>query len=109
MKATRPLLVTGASRGIGAATARLAAARGWDVAVNYTRDEAIAAIDREGTLPDMLTFNPAKPAKYPNGRTFTDDVIDYRLAFLTKGECPPSGLSPHTDTLTEFPYLGTPH
>ena len=74
---------------------------------NYTREEAIAAIDDEGTLPDMLTFNPSKPAKYPNGRTFTDDVIDYRLAFLTKGECPPSGLSPHTDTLTEFPYRDT--
>lgn len=76
---------------------------------NYSRAEAIAAIDNEGTLPDMLTYNPSKPAKYPNGRTFLDDVIDYRLAFLTKGECPPSGLSPHTDTLTEFPYLGTPH
>jgi NAD(P)-dependent dehydrogenase (short-subunit alcohol dehydrogenase family) len=38
----RTLLVTGGSRGIGAATARLAAARGWDVAVNYTRDEAAA-------------------------------------------------------------------
>ena len=75
----------------------------------YTRDEAIAAIDDEGTLPDMLTFDPSKPAKYPNGRVFTDDVIDYRLAFLTKGECPPSGLSPHTDTLDEFPYLGPPH
>ena len=36
------LLVTGASRGIGAATARLAATRGWDVAVNYTRDDAAA-------------------------------------------------------------------
>ena len=36
------LLVTGGSRGIGAATARLAAQRGWDVAVNYTRDEAAA-------------------------------------------------------------------
>ena len=36
------LLVTGASRGIGAATARLAAIRGWDVAVNYTRDAAAA-------------------------------------------------------------------
>ena len=36
------LLITGASRGIGAATARLAAARGWDVAVNYTRDGAAA-------------------------------------------------------------------
>ena len=36
------LLITGASRGIGAATARLAAARGWDVAVNYARDAAAA-------------------------------------------------------------------
>ena len=75
----------------------------------YTRDEAIAAIEKEGTLPDMLTFDPASPVLYPNGRVFTDDVIDYRLAFLTQGECPPSGLSPHTDTLTEFPYLGPPH
>jgi hypothetical protein len=76
---------------------------------NYTREEAIAAIDKEGTLPDVLTFDPSKPAKYPNGRVFTDDVIDYRLAFLTKGECPPSGLKPHADTLKEFPYIGTPH
>jgi len=38
----RILLVTGGSRGIGAATARLAAARGWDVAVHYTRDAAAA-------------------------------------------------------------------
>ena len=36
------LLITGASRGIGAATARLAAAQGWDIAINYTRDEAAA-------------------------------------------------------------------
>ncbi len=36
------LLVTGGSRGIGAATARLAAAHGWDVAINYTRDAAAA-------------------------------------------------------------------
>ena len=36
------LLVTGGSRGIGAATALRAAAAGWDVAINYTRDEAAA-------------------------------------------------------------------
>jgi hypothetical protein len=76
---------------------------------NYTREEAISAIDKEGTLPDVLSFDSSKPAKYPNGRVFTDDVIDYRLAFLTKNECPPSGLKPHTDVLKEFPYLGTPH
>ncbi|ARN82924.1 DUF4331 family protein [Methylocystis bryophila] len=76
---------------------------------NYSREEAIAAIDKERTLPDVLSFDPSKPAKYPNGRIFTDDVIDYRLAFLTKGECPASGLKPHADTLNEFPYLGAPH
>ena len=76
---------------------------------NYTREEAIAAIDKERTLPDVLSFDPSKPAKYPNGRVFTDDVVNYRLAFLTKGQCPPSGLRPHTDVLAEFPYLGTPH
>ena len=76
---------------------------------NYTRDEAIAAIDADGLLPDMLSFNPSKPAKYPNGRTFLDDVIDHRLAFLSKGDIPSDGLKPHTDTLKEFPYLGTPH
>ena len=36
------LLVTGASRGIGAATAKLAGTRGYDVAVNYLRDEKAA-------------------------------------------------------------------
>jgi hypothetical protein len=75
----------------------------------YTDAEAEAAIDDEGTLPDMLHFDTSKPAKYPNGRVFTDDVIDYRLHFLSKGDIPPSGLSPHSDTLDHFPYLGTPH
>jgi hypothetical protein len=76
---------------------------------NYTSGEAIAAIDAEGLLPDMLTFDPSQPAEYPNGRTFTDDVINRRVSFLTKGDAPPTGLKPHTDILGEFPYLGNPH
>jgi hypothetical protein len=43
------------------------------------------------------------------GRIFTDDVINFRLDFLSKGDIPPTGLTPHTDILDEFPYLGTPH
>jgi NAD(P)-dependent dehydrogenase (short-subunit alcohol dehydrogenase family) len=44
----RNLLVTGASRGIGAACARLAARNGWNVAINYQRDaEAAAAVADE--------------------------------------------------------------
>lgn len=42
------LLVTGGSRGIGAATARLAAQRGYAVAVNYTRNaEAAESVARD--------------------------------------------------------------
>ncbi|MGR7024330.1 SDR family oxidoreductase [Geodermatophilus sp. URMC 62] len=37
------LLVTGGSRGIGAATARAAAAAGWSVALTYREDDAAAA------------------------------------------------------------------
>lgn len=48
----RVLLITGGSRGIGAATARLAARRGWAVAVNYAgnaaaADEVVRAIEAE--------------------------------------------------------------
>lgn len=43
------LLITGGSRGIGAATARLAGQRGYDVAVNYARDAAAA----EGVVADV--------------------------------------------------------
>ena len=39
---TQILLITGASRGIGAATARLAAAKGYRVCVNYRTDERAA-------------------------------------------------------------------
>jgi len=48
-EASRTLVVTGASRGIGAATARLAAARGYRVCVNYSNDAAGAA----GVIDDI--------------------------------------------------------
>jgi len=42
MKNERTVLVTGGSRGIGAATALRSAAQGWTVAINYARDAAAA-------------------------------------------------------------------
>jgi NAD(P)-dependent dehydrogenase (short-subunit alcohol dehydrogenase family) len=47
------ILITGASRGIGAATARLAGQRGYSVCVNYRSNRAaaetvVAAIERDG-------------------------------------------------------------
>ncbi|MSO70372.1 MAG: SDR family NAD(P)-dependent oxidoreductase, partial [Alphaproteobacteria bacterium] len=47
------MIVTGGSRGIGAAIARLAGRRGYDVAVNYTRarehaDTVVADIEKAG-------------------------------------------------------------
>jgi len=47
---SRTLVVTGGGRGIGAATARLAAARGWAVCVNYRRERAAA----EGVVADIV-------------------------------------------------------
>lgn len=36
------ILITGGSRGVGAATARLAAAQGYDVAISFISNEAAA-------------------------------------------------------------------
>jgi NAD(P)-dependent dehydrogenase (short-subunit alcohol dehydrogenase family) len=61
------LLVTGASRGIGAATAKLAAARGYDVAVNYLRDAkaadaVVTAIKNSGRRAIAIQGDMAKEA-----------------------------------------------
>lgn len=46
------ILITGGSRGVGAATARLAAAQGYDVAISYLNDEASA----EAVAADVRAF-----------------------------------------------------
>jgi NAD(P)-dependent dehydrogenase (short-subunit alcohol dehydrogenase family) len=64
----RVLLVTGAGRGIGAATARLAAARGYDVAVNYasnakTAESVVADAERAGARAVAIQADVAKEAE----------------------------------------------
>jgi hypothetical protein len=60
-------------------------------------------------LPDILHYNRAEPASYPNGRVPTDDVFSGRFAWLSNGQIPPDGLHPHHDLMPGFPYLGPPN
>ena len=61
-------------------------------------------------LPDVLAYDPGQPASYPeNGRALTDDATDHFLAVFTNGQVTGDQVGPHTDLLTEFPYLGPPH
>lgn len=64
--ASKVLVVTGGGRGIGAATARLAAQAGWDVAVNYSRsrapaDEVAAAVQAAGRRAAVIKADAAAP------------------------------------------------
>ena len=60
-------------------------------------------------LPDILRYDRTKPPFYPNGRRPIEDIYSYRWAWLTHGKVPPTGLIPHADLLTDFPYLGPPN
>jgi uncharacterized protein DUF4331 len=73
----------------------------------YSPEEARAAALQ--VLPDVLHYDRTRPATYPNGRVMTDDVYSLRFAWLTNGKVPPTGLKPHDDLLSHFPYLGPPN
>jgi NAD(P)-dependent dehydrogenase (short-subunit alcohol dehydrogenase family) len=60
------VLITGAGRGIGAATATLAASLGWKVVVNYasnheTANQVVAAIERQGGHAVAIQADVADP------------------------------------------------
>ncbi|MEW6481349.1 MAG: SDR family oxidoreductase [Pseudomonadota bacterium] len=78
------LLVTGGSRGIGAATARLAAAQGWAVAVNYAAnslaaDEVVRSIRSAGGNAITVQADVADEAQVL--RMF--EKVDAKLGRLT--------------------------
>src|SRR3989441_7267628 len=60
-------------------------------------------------LPDILTYDFSSSAGFLNGRKLADDVIDTELALVTNGALKTDKVGPHTDYLSTFPYLGTPH
>jgi len=73
----------------------------------YPPDEAAAAA--RTLLPDILRYDPARPAHYPNGRVMTDDVFSARMIFMVHGQATAQPVRPHDDLLAEFPFLGMPH
>ena len=99
------LLVTGGSRGIGAAIAKLAAKKSYDVCVNYVRareraDEVAAAVRAEGrralvVQADVVRYRPlllvlaagkmASSLAALGFYVFDQDVFIYLLNFLVDG------------------------
>jgi hypothetical protein len=74
----------------------------------YTPAEATRVA--ETLLPDVLHYDPTRPVAFPeNGRTLTDDVVDFFLPLLTNGKVTGDKVGPHKDLLTVFPYVGPPH
>lgn len=61
-------------------------------------------------LPDVMTYDPAAPQGFPNGRRLPDDVIDIELQLLTGSSGATDGVDANDRTfLQNFPYLASPN
>lgn len=79
------IVITGASRGIGAATARLAGARGMSVAVNYNAsaveaEEVVKAVERAGGKAVAIAADVSTDA----GVTHLFETVDAQLGTVTQ-------------------------
>jgi NAD(P)-dependent dehydrogenase (short-subunit alcohol dehydrogenase family) len=81
---SKVMIVTGASRGIGAAIARLAGARGYDVAVNYSRskdkaDQVVRDIEKAGQRAVAVQANVGVESEL----VAMFDIVDKALGRVT--------------------------
>jgi NAD(P)-dependent dehydrogenase (short-subunit alcohol dehydrogenase family) len=84
MQGQQVALITGGSRGIGAATARLAAARGFAVAISYSSNERAARAvlaDLEGSGSQAIAVRADVGSEVDVCRLFEE--VDARLGVLT--------------------------
>ena len=73
----------------------------------YAPEQAVVVA--ETLLPDMLPYDYARPSRLPeSGRELADDAFDQALSVYLQRAID-DGVGPHTDLLSEFPYLGPPH
>lgn len=93
----RVVLVTGGSRGIGAATALLAAQRGWAVAVNYASQadaaqQVVRAIEKAGGRAMAVKADVAASGGLPDRvRQLTPQVPMQRAGTAEEVPRPSSG------------------
>src|SRR5262245_6274719 len=81
------LLITGAGRGIGAATAKLAAARGYDVGINYKTDaqsaaDVVAAVAAQGRKAVAIQGDMAAEADIERMFKTVDDKLGRLTHFV---------------------------
>jgi len=64
---------------------------------------------RMGKTPDVMIYNTALPAAFPNGRALTDDVVDLVGDNRVLANDSPFPSTNDKPFLTSFPYLAIPH
>ena len=98
-KAKGCALVTGASRGIGAATARLLAAEGWPVGINYRSDQegaerVVGEIEEAGGRAFALRADVADPSAADELFTSLEEHFGPVLVLVNNAGVRDDGLSP---------------
>ena len=64
---------------------------------------------RAGARPDVMIYNTALPAAFPNGRALTDDVVDLVGDNRVLANDSPFPSTNDKPFLATFPYLAVPH
>jgi hypothetical protein len=57
-----------------------------------------------------MHYDPKQPASFPNnGRALIDDVVAVFMPIFTNGKIKGDKTKAHSDLLTAFPFVGSPH